>query len=134
SACEDLERAIMQWRSALPPELHTDTVGDWSNENVWILVLKAMSYRLECVFYRNMRELFGAGEDQARRRALQKQQGAMLEFEAILVLVMLHSVFANCPLSMYVSCPLRARPKTCGIWLSVVKRTTCASIVIAMHI
>jgi hypothetical protein len=84
----------------MPLELHTETVADWSNENVWILVLKAMSYRLECVFYRNLRKHLGLGEDQFRRRALQKQQSAMLEFDAILDRVMLHSLVEFCPLSM----------------------------------
>jgi hypothetical protein len=101
----------MHWRSALPPELHTETVADWSTENVWVLVLKAMSYRLECVFYRNLREVLGAGEDESRRRALQKQQGAMLEFDAILDRVMLHSLVEFCPLALYVLCPLHTRPR-----------------------
>jgi hypothetical protein len=99
----------MQWPSALPPELHTEAVSDWSRENVWVLVLKAMSYRLECVFYRNLREVLGAEEDESRRRALQKQQGAMLEFDAILDRIMLHNLVEFCPLSMYVSCALCLR-------------------------
>ncbi|RFU27849.1 hypothetical protein B7463_g8504, partial [Scytalidium lignicola] len=111
SACGELEQAISQWRRSLPAELHTDSVGDWTTDEIWILVLKAMSYRLECVLYRNLKELC-AGEENSSRRALQKQQDAMLELDAILDRVMLHDLVASCPLAL----------------------STCASTVIAMHI
>jgi hypothetical protein len=95
-----LEEAIFQWKRALPPELHTEIVEDWSHENVWILVLRAMSYRLEFVFYRNVRELYKPGEESSIRRALQKQQNAMLELDAILNRIMLYNLVSSCPLSM----------------------------------
>ena len=31
AACEDTERRIREWRRALPPELHLETVEDWSS-------------------------------------------------------------------------------------------------------
>jgi len=75
-------------------------VEQWSNENVWILVLKAMSYRLECMFYRNLRDLYRSGEDNLRQRAVQKQLNAMLELYSVLDRIMLHDLVGFCPLSM----------------------------------
>ncbi|KAH8812472.1 hypothetical protein F5884DRAFT_855768 [Xylogone sp. PMI_703] len=92
-------------------QLHTDSVGDWTTDKIWILVLKAMSCRLECVLYRNLRKI-SAGEEASTRRALQKQQDAMLELDSILDRIMLHDLVASCPLSL----------------------STCASTVVAMHI
>ena len=62
-----------------------------------------MSYRLECVFYRNLRNL-GAGEDpDSKRGALQKQHNAMFELSAVLDRIMLQDLVICCPLSVWVS-------------------------------
>jgi hypothetical protein len=100
SACGDLEKAIHDWRKDLPSELHLEIVEHWSNDTVLILVLRAMSYRLECVLYRNLRNLFDAGEDSSKHRALQKQQNAMLELSAVLDRIMLQDLVSCCPLSV----------------------------------
>jgi hypothetical protein len=100
SACGELEKAIHHWRKELPLELHVDSAERWSNETVWILLLRAMSYRLECVFYRNLRKLYDAGEDSSKPCALQKQQNAMLELSAVLDRIMLQDLVGCCPLSL----------------------------------
>lgn len=100
SACEDLEKAVHHWRKDLPPDLHIEIVEHWSNDTVWILVLRAMSYRLECVFYRNLRNLYGEGEDNSKHRVLQKQQNAMLELSTVLDRIMLQDLVGYCPLSV----------------------------------
>ena len=100
SGCDDLEKAILQWRKELPPELNVEFVEHWSNDTVWILVLRAMSSRLECVFYRKLRNVYDAGEESSRHRALQKQYNAMLDLSTVLDRIMLQDLVGCCPLSM----------------------------------
>lgn len=95
-----LEKAIYHWRKNLPPELYIETVEQWADDTVWILVLRAMSYRLECVFYRNFRNLDDSGEDSSKHHALQKQQNAMLELSTVLDRIMLQDLVGCYPLSM----------------------------------
>jgi len=81
--------------------MHTETVEEWSVETFWILVLRAMSYRLECVLYRTLRELYRAGGgEHLMHRALQKQQNAMLELDTIIDRIMLYDLVSSCPLSV----------------------------------
>ncbi|KAK5062908.1 hypothetical protein LTR84_004984 [Exophiala bonariae] len=112
SGCEELEKAILQWRKELPPDLNIEFIENWSNETVWILVLKAMSSRLECVLYRNLRTMYDTGDESSEHRALQKQHNAMLDLSTTLDRIMLQDLVGCCPLSVM----------------------TCASTVIAMHI
>ena len=44
------------WRRMLPEDFSTNRVSSWTSDNVWILFLLALSYRLECLFYRRVRE------------------------------------------------------------------------------
>jgi hypothetical protein len=46
--------AIMSWRNALPVELRYDVTPRWGDSDVWVAVLHALSYRLECLFYRTL--------------------------------------------------------------------------------
>ncbi|KAH8690552.1 hypothetical protein BGW36DRAFT_465466 [Talaromyces proteolyticus] len=112
NACRKLEEKIFHWRIGLPPELQFETVDNWSPENVWVLLLRAMGYRLECFLYRDMRLLLRSESDSLRSPFLQKQQSAMLELDSIIHRIMLYDLVGFFPLSM----------------------TTCASTVIAMHI
>jgi hypothetical protein len=91
---------MRSWRRNLPLELHLETVEHWSNDNAWILVLRVMSYRLECVFYRNLRKLYEGGEQDSKRRAQQKQHNAMFELSAVLDRIMLQDLVNCCPLSV----------------------------------
>lgn len=100
SGCDELEKAILQWRRELPPDLNVEFIEDWSNESVWILVLKAMSSRLECVFYRSLRRLYDDGEESSKHRALQKQYNAMLDLSTVLDRIMLQDLVGYCPLSV----------------------------------
>ncbi|PIB00684.1 Cutinase transcription factor 1 beta [Cercospora beticola] len=52
----DLQDAIFEWRLALPRELRVESVKSWRQEGVWVLVLMAWCYRMECMFYRALRK------------------------------------------------------------------------------
>jgi hypothetical protein len=83
----------------LPAELQVDIV-EQSDDTVWILVLRAMCYRLECVFYRSSRDLYDTEEDNLKHRVLQKQQNAMLELSTVLDRIMLQDLVGCYPFSM----------------------------------
>ena len=124
SACESLENAISRWKRELPPEMSIEAVEEWSFRNVWILVLRATSYRFECVFYRSLKELYRAsGDTRLMQRALQKQQNAMLELDTTLDRVMLHDLVRCCPLAVFVFPP---SPQCHSCILPIISLLTCA--------
>lgn len=43
--------AIEDWRASLPPELEIALGTVWNNSNIWIIVIHALSYHLEAIFY-----------------------------------------------------------------------------------
>lgn len=100
SSCQEIESRMISWRRALPPELQPESVDHWSRHNIWILVLRALAHRLECLLYREMSSLTGDQQDNSGRRAAQKQQNAMLELDSILRRVMLYDLVEFCPFSM----------------------------------
>ncbi|KIW45076.1 uncharacterized protein PV06_03493 [Exophiala oligosperma] len=113
NSCDEIEACMVRWREGLPLELRTETVLQWSRDNIWILVLRALAYRFECLFYRDVSSLPpGDQQDDFQGQAAQKQQNAMLELDSILRRVMLYDLIEFCPFSI----------------------TTCASAIIAMHI
>ena len=94
---------MSEWKLDLPPNLNVSLVSNWTFDNVWILVLRAMSTRFECVFFRSAREVFRtSGQHSLAQQFLQKQQDAMLELDTILTRIMLHDLVRYCPLSVYV--------------------------------
>jgi hypothetical protein len=80
--------------------MHVESVQEWSASNIWILVLMAMSYRLECVFYRALRERYRTSADESVHRAARRQQSAMFELDTIIDRFVLHNVARFCPLSL----------------------------------
>jgi hypothetical protein len=58
TTAHEFAEEISAWRRLLPDDLLPNRVGSWDSTNVWILILLAFSYRLECIFYRTVREHF----------------------------------------------------------------------------
>lgn len=80
--------------------MHVETVREWSVGNVWVLVLMAMSYRLECIFYRAMRKLPWSLDESTRNQLAKKQQSVMFELDTVTDRVALHDLTPFCPLSL----------------------------------
>ena len=99
-AAKDLEHAIRTWRRSLPDDMRTDSVQDWSSNNVWIFVLMMMSYRLECIFYRTLRERGGPNNSSSTSQAEQRQLSAMLQLDTVMDQLVLNDLAAVCPLSV----------------------------------
>lgn len=93
-ACRELESALEDWYKSLPVELRMEGVREWSVENVWILIMRATSCRLECIFYRLLHSR-ATNEDMALR-IFQKQQSAMFEFGTVIDRLMLHKLARYC--------------------------------------
>jgi hypothetical protein len=98
---EHLENAISAWRREVPVEMHLDSIQEWSSSNIWILVLLAMSFRLQAVFYRAVREYHHSkGDTAAMQKAARKQENAMFELGTIIQRVSMHGLACLCPLSL----------------------------------
>lgn len=99
---EELSRALLDWRKALPFDLRPESVETWSHTNIWILVLRAMSCRFESVLWREARKLYATAQSDSSLllRAFQKQRDSILELDTIFDRVMLHDLVDLCPFSM----------------------------------
>jgi hypothetical protein len=98
---KQLENDIFMWKAGLPLEMHVDTVQDWSVTNVWILVLLAISFRMQAVFYRALRGYYRALADTAGMEvAFQRQKHVMFELGTIIRRVSVHNLGRLCPLSL----------------------------------
>ena len=99
---QSLERTLFVWRTSLPPELRLDNIQVWTSGKIWVLVLMAMSYHLECIFYRTLRERSRgrASTDVLMDPWAQKQQHAMLDLDTIIRRIVLAKVAQFCPLSV----------------------------------
>ncbi|RFU29310.1 hypothetical protein B7463_g7038, partial [Scytalidium lignicola] len=112
TAARDLESALSAWRSSIPDEIRMDSIEDWSFSNVWALVLMAMSYRFECIFYRDLKKRSRLDNRELAMQHERKQLNAMLHLDNVLEQIMLHNLTGFCPLSV----------------------AFCASTVVALHI
>ncbi|CZR65931.1 uncharacterized protein PAC_15831 [Phialocephala subalpina] len=116
---ENLASSFSTWRESLPIELQIGKVGEWSRDSIWILVLMAMSYRLECLFYHALREQYKSAGDERLSTAVERLHLAMFEIDTIVGRVMLYKKWNLCPLSLGTDAESSA---------------TCAATVVALHI
>lgn len=99
-ACaEGIIEAIYEWRLALPRVLRIESVRDWKNEGLWVLVLMCWCYRLECMVYRALRKLYsvGDGDYESTTEALHR---AIFELDAIVRRAVTHCVGQLLPMSL----------------------------------
>lgn len=127
-ACREVEKSLLDWRRSLPAELFPEGVHHWTVENVWILLLMAMSYRLECILYRTLGK-HPTADAASIQRAAQRQQNAMFELDTVIERIMQNQVAQFCPLSLSVKA-LMLQPD-CALTMD---STNCVSTLLAMHI
>lgn len=101
-AAQEVGEEISSWRRSLPAEMHIERVQEWSASNVWVLVLAAMGYRLECILYRTISDKYRGGENDTplAQKAGPKQQNAMFELGIIIDRIALYQIACFCPLSV----------------------------------
>jgi len=89
--------AIVAWRNNLPAELRVDMMSPWSDLDVWVAVIHAFSYRLECLFYRTLRRRVNIVNLEDIRFVNQQLLGAMFELSTTLRRAMTHDVLLAGP-------------------------------------
>lgn len=74
---------------------------EWSTENIWVLVLLAMGFRLEAIFCRAAKQHYRATNDiTSMQKIAQRQESAMFELSTIIQRASMHQVLHLCPLSL----------------------------------
>lgn len=92
---------IATWRRRLPEDLSQSRVQFWSRDNVWIIVLLALSYRLECVFYRHAREVMHQeGDESTVSWCRQQLWGCVFELDTLMNRAVMHDLIRYCPSSL----------------------------------
>lgn len=92
---------ITTWRRQLPEDLSPARVQSWSRDNVWIIVLLALSYRLECVFYRHAREVMQQEGDKSTVSWCRQQLwGCVFELDTLMNRAVMHDLIQYCPSSL----------------------------------
>jgi hypothetical protein len=101
SVAEAYAEEFCSWRTKMPEELFPDRTRSWSSQNVWILFLASMSYRLECLFYRTARQHFSQSNDLASV-AWCKQQlvGCVFELDILVSRAIVHNLVKYMPASL----------------------------------
>lgn len=89
--------AIIAWRRALPNELRADTASPWSDTDVWVAVIHAFSYRLECLFYRTLLRHVDKASPTDIGLVNQRLLNAMFELSTVLRRAMTHEVLLSGP-------------------------------------
>lgn len=81
--------------------MHIGALQEWSSDNIWVLVLLAMGFRLEAIFCRAVKEYHRTKNDSsAMQRTSQRQENAMFELSTIIQRASMHQVLHLCPLSL----------------------------------
>lgn len=76
-----------------------ESVRDWKNEGIWVLVLMAWCYRLECIIYRSLRKAYTA-EDSEREQVTDSLHRAIFELDAIVRRAVTHRIGQFLPMSL----------------------------------
>ncbi len=98
----ELGEAFTLWRRSLPNDIRMETVAQWTEDNVWILLLFAFSYRMECMFYRTLHKRYQGKDESLDNWAKQGLWSAMFQLDAVIGRVATHGVLKLLPLSLYV--------------------------------
>jgi len=95
----ELSERIAKWRASVPRELLIDQISELSAENVWIIFLLAMSFRLECLLYRNLRR-----RDRTNAESVSWADArltlSIFELDTLLKRAVVHGVVQYCPPSL----------------------------------
>lgn len=76
-----------------------ESVRDWENEGIWVLVLMAWCYRLECMLYRTPRKAYVADSNE-RERMTEILHRAIFELDTIVRRAVTHCMGRLLPMSL----------------------------------
>jgi len=109
---------MSSWRNSLPDELRVSHILEWNQENSWVLVLMAFSYRMECIFYRSLRKANLQNEDVVRH-AGHRLVDAIFELNIVIERVVMHQLvqFSS---TRFVASTVSPLPRLCrSSWLLI---------------
>jgi hypothetical protein len=90
---------IYEWKVALPSQLRVESVKNWSEEGLWILVLMAWCYRLKCNVYHTLRKAMNDGGDSIAD-VVQRFHTAIFELDIIVKRAVTHHIGKLLPMSL----------------------------------
>ncbi|RFU28806.1 hypothetical protein B7463_g7554, partial [Scytalidium lignicola] len=99
----DLADKFSMWRQSLPEEFQAERIQSWSNYNMWILLLLAVSYRLECIFYRTLQKRYKTENVTLYDWATQRLWSCMFELDTIIGRAVTHDIIDILPMS-FINC------------------------------
>jgi hypothetical protein len=101
TSAHEYAEEFASWRKSLPDEFSITRISTWSSDNVWIVFLLAMSYRLECLFYRIAREHFKLNYDGETLNWCQQQLiESVFELDTLINRAIVHDVVKYMPASL----------------------------------
>ena len=90
---------IHSWKVKLPSKLRPESVKEWDEEGLWILVLMAWCYRMECNIYRALRKANDLVSDDFVD-STRRLQTAIFELDIIVKRAVTHNVGKLLPMSL----------------------------------
>ncbi|KAH7125996.1 fungal-specific transcription factor domain-containing protein [Dactylonectria macrodidyma] len=97
-----LSEDITLWRRELPSELRMENTWELDEHNIWIIVILTFSYRLECLFYRKLRQRANGTGSDGLVWVNQRLVGAIFELSTLVRRAMAHNILTAGPPAMIV--------------------------------
>ncbi|EME82837.1 uncharacterized protein MYCFIDRAFT_80434 [Pseudocercospora fijiensis CIRAD86] len=97
----EFDAALIAFRQGLPPEFHVSSIATSSTQNLWVVLLGALSQRLECVFFRIALEHFQSIGDQDNARwCKQRLFSCIFELDAVIKRAVVYDLVKFAPSSL----------------------------------
>lgn len=98
----EFSKAIESWRASLPQELTIPSAIKWDHSNACIIVMHALFYQLNMVFYRTIRIRLSASGWDTIIRERQQLFDATSEASLLFRRAMIHDIIQTMPPFLYV--------------------------------
>ena len=98
-AVRRLVEAFPRWRESLPQELRIEGV-QWTSDSVWILLVMALCYRLECMVYRSLEKHYKKAGNNAQEWVVQQLHTTIFELDTIVRRATMHQLAPLLPMSL----------------------------------
>ncbi|KAF9895313.1 hypothetical protein FE257_000217 [Aspergillus nanangensis] len=93
----EFTESLTTWRKSLPEDILIERTGQWNSGNAWVLFLWAMSFRLECSFYRMLRQRTQGSDPEACAWANGQFLICTFEFDTAVKRAIVHEVAQYLP-------------------------------------
>ncbi|KAL2785969.1 fungal-specific transcription factor domain-containing protein [Aspergillus keveii] len=94
--------SITTWRTSFPEDLLLDRVYHWDDSNARVLFLWSMGFRLECSFYRTLRQRTKGIDEESAAWANERLRRCIFELDTVLKRAVVNDVALFCPPSLII--------------------------------